>query len=463
METNTEQKKNSMVKELIQPFLDLGKTSRPLLGLNISYVIEGLVYFGIVGLLALFFNEYIKLNDIDAGRMVGFQTAGITIAMLFLGATVDWIGLRKALLISLVFMFFGRVLLTMSPTLGSTGLWGGAHIFSMIGILGIMIGYGIYQPAAYSGVKMLTNSKTSAMGYAMLYALMNLGGFLPGLISPPVRKSFGISGVFWVYSILTVLGLAVVAIFITKKALKDAIDQARADEPDKTLLEKEETEEEKEKMSAMEKLKFYLKNFPITDARFMFFIFILIPVQTLFAHNWLTLPQYTSRAFEGFVGDNFEFFVNLNPILIFVLTPMVTAMTAKKDTYKMMIIGTFIMAAPTFILALGPSMGTLMTYLVIMTIGEAIWQPRFLQWVAQIAPKGMTGIYMGIGQFPWFLTKVVTAIYSGWFLMQYCPADTPASQLNTETMWFIYGLIAMISPVALFLASKWMKKGFKTT
>jgi len=460
METNTKQKKDSMVKELIQPFLDLGKTSRPLLGLNISYVIEGLVYFGIVGLLALFFNDYIKLNDIDAGRMVGFQTAGITIAMLFLGATVDWIGLRKALLISLVFMFFGRILLTISPTLGSTGLWGGAHIFSMIGILGIMIGYGIYQPAAYTGVKLLTNSKTSAMGYAMLYALMNLGGFLPGLISPPVRKSFGISGVFWVYSILTVLGIAVVAIFITKKAYNDAVAKAKEEEPVKEAEPVK--EEDQPEMSVMEKMKFYLKNFPLTDLRFMFFIFILIPVQTLFAHNWLTLPQYTSRAFEGFVGDNFEFFVNLNPILIFILTPMVTAMTAKKDTYKMMIIGTFIMAAPTFILALGPSMGTLMTYLVIMTIGEAIWQPRFLQWVAEIAPKGMTGIYMGIGQFPWFLTKVVTAIYSGWFLMKYCPADTPATELNTETMWFIYGLIAMISPVALLLASKWMKKGFKT-
>ncbi|MGI6394181.1 MAG: MFS transporter [bacterium] len=456
-----EEKQKSMFRELIQPFIDLGKTSKPLLGLNISYVIEGLVYFGIVGLLALFFNEYIGLNDMDAGRMVGFQTAGITIAMLFLGATVDWIGLRKALLISLVFMFFGRLLLTASPSLGATGLWNGAHIYSMIGILGVMIGYGIYQPAAYAGVKMLTNSKTSAMGYAMLYALMNLGGFLPGLISPPVRKSFGIDGVFWVYSILTVLGFLVVAVFITKKALKDAVEQAIADEPDKSLLEKEKADEE-EKMSAVEKMKFYLKNFPITDGRFMFFIFILIPVQTLFAHNWLTLPQYTSRAFEGFVGDNFEFFVNLNPILIFILTPMVTALTAKKDTYKMMIIGTFIMAAPTFILALGPSMGTLMSYLVIMTIGEAIWQPRFLQWVAQIAPKGMTGIYMGIGQFPWFLTKVVTALYSGWFLMKYCPAETPPSQMNTETMWLIYGLIAMASPIALFLASKWMRKGFKT-
>lgn len=460
METDTNQKKNSMARELIQPFIDLGKTSRPLLGLNISYVIEGLVYFGMIGLLALFFNDYIKLDDIDAGRMVGFQTAGITIAMLFLGATVDWIGLRKALLISLVFMFFGRILLTMSPSLGSTGLWGGAHMFSMLGIFGIMIGYGIYQPAAYSGVKMLTNSKTSAMGYAMLYALMNLGGFLPGLISPPVRKSFGINGVFWVYSILTLIGFAVITFFITKKALKAAVDKAAAEEPNKEVVT--EKEEEQPEMTATEKMKFYLKNFPITDAKFMFFIFALIPVQTLFAHNWLTLPQYTSRAFDGFVSENFEFFVNLNPILIFILTPMVTAFTARKDTYKMMIIGTFVMASPTFILALGPSMGTLMTYLVIMTIGEAIWQPRFLQWVAEIAPKGMTGIYMGIGQFPWFLTKVVTAIYSGWFLMNYCPADTPPSQMNTETMWLIYGAIAMISPFALLIAKGWMKKGFKT-
>ena len=193
----------------------------------------------------------------------------------------------------------------------------------------------------------------------------------------------------------------------------------------------------------------------------MFFIFILIPVQTLFAHNWLTLPQYTSRAFEGFVQSNFEFFVNLNPILIFILTPVVTALTMKKSTYKMMIIGTLVMAMPTFILTLGPNVYTLMAYLILMTIGEAMWQPRFLQWVAEIAPKNMTGIYMGIGQFPWFLTKIITSLYSGWFLMNYCPADVPPDQLNTEKLWLIYGFIAVSSPVFLILARKWMVKGMK--
>jgi len=214
-------------------------------------------------------------------------------------------------------------------------------------------------------------------------------------------------------------------------------------------------------MSLKEKVNFYIKNFPLKDMRFLFFIFVLIPVQTLFAHNWLTLPLYTSRAFSGFVKDNFEFFVNLNPILIFILTPMVAALTTKRNTYNMMIIGTLVMASPTFILALGPTMTNLMLYLVIMTIGEAMWQPRFLQWVAEIAPKNMTGIYMGIGQFPWFLTKIVTSLYSGWFLMNYCPDKVPPTEMNTQMMWLIYGFIAIISPIGLFLAKSWMIKGFK--
>jgi dipeptide/tripeptide permease len=74
----------------------------------------------------------------------------------------------------------------------------------------------------------------------------------------------------------------------------------------------------------------------------------------------------------------------------------------------------------------------------------------------------MTGIYMGIGQFPWFLTKVITSLYAGWFLMNYCPTDTPLPQLDTEMMWLIYGFIAIASPVALLLARPWMMKGFKT-
>ena len=457
MENNNQEKK-SPLKEITQPFIDLVHAPRALWGINLSYVIEGLTYFGVLGLLAIYFNEFIGLDDIDAGRMVGVLTAGITLAMLFLGATVDWIGVRKSILIALFFFLIGRTLLAIAPDMGSAGILNTAHIISMFGILGIIIGLGIYQPACYTAVKKFTTQKTAAMGYAMLYALMNLGGFLPGLISPPVRRSFGILGVYWVFVALTVVGIIVVAVILSKKTVEMALAKAQAESGGDTEAEEKSDEPE----TLKEKIDYYVKNFPIRDGRFMFFVFILIPVQTLFAHNWLTLPQYCSRAFTGIVSDNFEFFVNFNPLLIFILTPMVAALTAQKDTYKMMIAGTFVMAAPTFILALGPNIYTLFGYLIIMTIGEAMWQPRFLQWIAEIAPKNMTGIYMGIGQFPWFLTKVITSIYSGWFLMNYCPVDTPVDQLNTETMWLVYAFIAISSPIALILAKGWMGKGMAT-
>lgn len=446
---------NKVWKEISEPFINLFKVSKAMWGVNLSYFLEGFAYFGMLSLMAMYFNEYAGLNDIQADGMLGILTAGVTLTMLVLGATVDLAGVRKAMLASMIFMGIGRVFMAMAPALSSVpGMWQGVHLIAMFGVFWIMIGSGIFQPAAYTAVKRFTTKETSAMGYAMLYALMNLGAFLPGIVSPPMRKAFGITGVFWIYAIITFIAMLLIAIFITKKAVKEA---------ESLEVEKDQSTDSiaAENRNWKEQVGYYIRNFPLRDLRFMFFIFILIPVQTLFAHNWLTLPQYCERAFSGIVQENFEFFVNLNPLLIFILTPLAAVYTAKKNTYKMMIVGTLIMGIAPLMLTAGPHVTTLFAYLLVMTIGEAIWQPRFLQWIADIAPKGMTGIYMGIGQFPWFLTKVITSLYAGWFLMNYCPDDTPLDALKTEEMWLIYGGISMITPIALILVRTWMIKGFK--
>ena len=43
----------------------------------------------------------------------------------------------------------------------------------------------------------------------------------------------------------------------------------------------------------------FLARHPLADLKFFFFIFALIPVQTLFTYNWLVLPEYISRAYAG--------------------------------------------------------------------------------------------------------------------------------------------------------------------
>jgi POT family proton-dependent oligopeptide transporter len=549
-------------------------------GINLAYVIEGMVYFGILGYLAMYFNNYIGLNDVWAGRMVGVLTAGITIAMFFLGTVADRKGVRFALLLAFVLMLCGRFVISTAPladpanvqiterdagradpvfvltdvkplpappseesestekvpeetavppandgTSGNTkltaepppvaesavvpsgadaaqtqggeameapspGLGSIACILSLIGILLVVTGYGMYQPGAYAAVRQFTTPKTAAMGFAMLYALMNLGGWIPtyafvlrnneftvfGKTLP--GAGFGLLGVIWIYTGCTAAALLATYLILTRKTVARAIAEAKAvreaDKANKPAAEGERNTDKpaenrpdappapNENVTFMNKVGHWFRNHPLADGKFSFFIFCLIPVQTLFAHNWLTLPMYVERAYREtwpWISNNFEPAVNFNPLLIFIFVPIVTALTQKAKVYNMMIIGTFVMAAPTFLLAIGPYWWTLLSYLVIMTIGEAMWQPRFLQYAAEIAPEGRTGAYMGVAQFPWFLTKVIVPLYSGYFLQNYCPEGAPA---KSEIMWLIYGCIAVCSTILLLLAKPWIGKDFKT-
>lgn len=490
----------SPLREIAQPFIDLLHAPRALWGINLAYVIEGMVYFGMLTYLAMFFNEFVGLDDVWAGRMVGVLTAGITIAMFFLGSVADKWGVRFAIIAAFCFMLVGRICISLGPTIGLQpgGLWSPIFVLTIAGILVVVIGYGMYQPGAYAAVRQFTTPKTAAMGFAMLYALMNLGGWLPSFFGF-IRRAAGMDGAYWVYTACTAVALLSTVLILSRQTVRRAIAEARisrgkiepvaiddegriADDLEcrgcgynlRTLGETARCPEcnkpIRESLAAGKKavaapkepfdLFRWFANHPLADAKFSFFIFCLIPVQTLFAHNWLTLPMYVERAFRGsLIGDYFEFAVNLNPLLIFIFVPIVTALSQKRKVYNMMIAGTLIMAAPAFLLALGPKAWTLAGYLLVMTIGEAMWQPRFLQYAAEIAPEGRTGAYMGVAQFPWFLTKLIVPLYSGWFLQRYCPNQ---GSLSTETMWLIYACIAMCSTVMLVTAKGWLGKDFKT-
>jgi len=522
------------LKQIVsEAFDELGKTAaafvrapRALWGINIPYVIEGLVYFGILTILGKYCSENVQLTDPQAGWVYSAVTGGITLAMLFLGGVSDKIGVRKALIVSFGMFLLGRFLIAFSGTIPlGHGIASPMFLIMALGLLIMVVAYGLFQPAAYAGVKRYTNPQTAAMGYAVIYGLMNLGAFFSGFISPLVRHHFktifppnGLTAVFWTYDLLILAALLITVLILTPRTDAEAV-RSVAEQTERMKLEKGESEdadpqdddapgEEATATPRVNNLPFavllllsvavlvwsliarshgeifravlgfvltvalaglttweFLRrrpDHPFRDGRFTFFIFILIPVQTLFAHNWLTLPYYLDRAFRGgVVSKYFEFFSNLNPIIIFVLAPIVAGLTARASIYRMMILGTLVMAVPTFLLAIGPSVPLFLTYVLLMSVGEAMWQPRFLQWISEIAPPGKTGAYMGIGQFPWFLTKMITGFYSGYFVAKYLPKPETGLPVHSQPMWLIYGLIAMVSPVALILARRWMVGGMK--
>ncbi len=517
--TGTDGPKKSPLQEITQPFIDFARAPRALWGINVAYVLEGLVYFGILGYLAMHFSDFIFQGvadpDVHSHHMVMILTAGITISMFFLGTIADKKGVRRTLLTAFCFLLGGRILISAAPVFFEpAGMWSSLHVMTVLGICVVVIGYGMYQPAAYAGVRKYTSPKTAAMGYAMLYALMNLGGWFPSfafLLRDEQYLGIGIQGVFWVYTSITAAALIITMLILKPKVEQQAITRAEAERKEEEAKAAADTPDETAEESTADEapstdstripihlwacmvvilgLLFWqvpmavnyvvwgvvvalfaipalrnpsvrwLANHPLSNTKFFFFIFALIPVQTLFTYNWLILPQYIERAFPGWIGDRFELFANANPLLIFIAVPLIAAATQKKKVYNMMVIGTFVMAAPAFLLVIGTNIYTLIGYLLIMTIGEAMWQPRFLQYAAEIAPEGRTGAYMGVAQFPWFLTKVLAPLYTGHMIQRFCPAE---GIRNPEQMWLYFSLIAMTSTVLLIVAKGWVGKDFKT-
>jgi MFS family permease len=198
---------------------------------------------------------------------------------------------------------------------------------------------------------------------------------------------------------------------------------------------------------------------PYKDRRFLFFIFALLPVRTLFAHQWLTMPQYVLRAYSQQVADRMEWLVDsTNPIIIFFGVPILTALTKRYNVLTMMIIGTSVSAVSTFLLVPGPSTAMLISYFVLFSIGEALWSARFYEYAAELAPEGRTAQYMGVASLPWFVAKTTTGLYSGFILEAFCPKE---GAQRTGTMWLIYALIAVSTPIALLAARRWLRAGMK--
>ncbi|MCP4046224.1 MAG: MFS transporter, partial [Gammaproteobacteria bacterium] len=270
---------------------------------------------------------------------------------LIFGPISDKVGVRKSLLISVALYIIGRTALPLAPhflPVGSSTLL--AVVF--IGLLLAAAGNGFMQPASYAGVRKFSDKETATMGYGLLYAGMNLGIVFIGFASSRIRsgldlggvlsfEGFGIEGVMWFCVLVNVVMLLGLLFFFTPKVEQEA-EQAGDGEGQGTDTDKLATDPDA-KTNLLSRVTGWLKNSPLSNARFMFFIFALMPVQTLFAYQFLVMPQFVTRAFSDVVANNMEVIVNVtNPLIIVLGVPVITAMTRKVPVYRMMIIGSLV-------------------------------------------------------------------------------------------------------------------------
>ncbi|MBI3924862.1 MAG: MFS transporter [Armatimonadetes bacterium] len=404
---------------------------------NLVNVVDSVAYFGTLSLMTVFLSSDIKVSDQLSGMTVSVYTGLVTLTMFLGGFLCDRLGVRRTITLALLMEAVGRSLLASAP------LWLEARApAAWTGLSLAALGAGLLQPALYAAIKQQTDSETATLGYSFLYSTMMLGLGLGAMFSPFVRTdevlirlgalqvvglNLGIAGVFWVGAGLTWLILGA-----------------------QWLLYRPELDPPGE---ASEPSRWRLSDLPIWDAKFIFFISVLLPVRTLFAHWFLTLPLYVFRVYPEAVSNRFEWLNGLNSAIVLVLVPLVAAATRRVPIVDMMILGTSVSVLSAFLLLPSPSAGLLIAFVVVFSLGESLWGSRFFEYVADIAPPGKVGAYMGLAGLPWFLAKFTTGLYSGGMLNRFVPEHGPR---DPGTLWLIYGCFALLSPVGLVLARKWL-------
>lgn len=452
------------LRSFFESFTELLRLPRAFWIINLTYTLDGFAYFGILALLPPFLTRDLGLSDTLATNLVGAFAMAVTLFQFGFGSYSERFGVRKSLLAAFLILAGGRFMLVGSPEAGRHGL---GLALVVLSLFTMAAGEGIVQTANYSGLKQYSNEKTSAVGFGLNYAMFNLGIMAAGFASSWIRvgvddreastllaplqrmTTSGTIAVFFVCGLVTLLGVVGAGVFFSRKAEADKLRP----EDEKRIAE---GRSEAKKKPLMERLR----SSPFGDKRFTFFVFVLFPARTMFAHQIHTIGLYILRAYPKDVGDKMEWFSNVvNPLVVFITVPIIAAVTKKMSMVRLMLLGTLVTALPTFLLVLPERWEFLLTYVVVFSLGEALWQPRFYQFAADLAPEGMMGAYMAAANLPWLLAKWTTGIYAGAMLSVFCPENGPR---HAGTMWAIYGAFALVSPLGLWLARHWLEAGLKT-
>lgn len=392
--------------------------SRGFVCINLANFLDGLCYFGMVPLLIPFFHQHFALDDVQAGRVVSYYVGLVTLLMFPGGWVCDRLGSRRALILALGLLGMGRTLLV------SAAHFGGELGWAILALTIMATGTGIVQPSVYAAVKEYTQSHQFTSGFAWLYAIMNLGTVVWFLLSPSVRSlGGGIDAVYFALAGLTWCNWLLQWIFFRQPPLQH---HRRSDKWSWELLQ----------------------------PRFLVFIWLLIPVRNLVAHLTFTLPTYVERVHSQFF-DRLEYCFALNSFLLFVATPLFARWTIRQPILSLMIGGSLVSVLSLVFFAWPAGGAGLVLFLIFFSLGEAVWQSRFYEYVAQMAPPGQVGAAMSLANFPWFVTKTLAGTYSGWMLQTF--VANPQAQAP-ERIWLIYAGVAALTPLSLWWLRGWLEQ-----
>ncbi len=160
-------------------------------------------------------------------------------------------------------------------------------------------------------------------------------------------------------------------------------------------------------------------------------MFIILP---LFVHNYIDPNADTERMLSA------------GPILVILLTVVVSLMTQKARAFRIIALGTLVSSLAWVFLIIHPSV--FMAYLTLITIalGEIILSPKYYEYVSSLAPSGQQGTYMGFAFLPIGMGSIFGGTFGGKLVHHFGEV-----QHQPEKVWWVLTGVGVLTAVLLWI------------
>eukprot|EP00281_Chroomonas_sp_CCMP1168_P015003 CAMPEP_0206214704 /NCGR_PEP_ID=MMETSP0047_2-20121206/1809_1 /ASSEMBLY_ACC=CAM_ASM_000192 /TAXON_ID=195065 /ORGANISM="Chroomonas mesostigmatica_cf, Strain CCMP1168" /LENGTH=457 /DNA_ID=CAMNT_0053636961 /DNA_START=223 /DNA_END=1593 /DNA_ORIENTATION=- len=393
--------------------------------------LESFAYFASCVVFTLFLSEDFGLTDGQAGLFYGVKGGLTSLYGLGIGFLIDRLGPRKSLIIGSAFGAIGR--LGIGLTRSKVLLWAFSFGF-------LPFGQAMSIPVMTLAIKGYTTPENRGFAFGLFYSIMNVGALLSGFLVDGLTLSLdgamflGFSANRWVF---IVGGICTVAVLLCAIFL---LADAQLEEGPVVV-----------KTPVLQTAKELLtqKSF----WRFLAFTMITINLKSVFRHLDATFPKYLVREFGDKVPKGSIY--SINPFIIIGLVPVISALTQRYEHFDMIHFGSYISAASVFLMAISTSIWASIAFVVVLSLGEALWSPRFYDYTVSVAPRGKEGTFMALSSAPLFLSTLPVGALSGYLLEWYCPEKGPR---DSKLMWGIIGMVTASSPLLITLFQGWVRE-----
>lgn len=397
---------------------------------NVMELFERLAYYGQQIIFMKYLRDQLGFTESVAGQLSGIFGGLIYLLPILGGTLADKWGFRRAFNIAFSILGLGYFLIGSIGMSAFSGFYVNfPHFWLLLTFLILTaIGGSFIKPSVLGTVAVASTKDSKSLGYAIYYWLVNVGAVLGPTIAYFVRDKFGYEFVYVVSSI-SCFAMLIVNLLLYKDIKSDVA-------------------------ATTESLGKKITNLFVVLANFRFMIFLLIYslYWIIFWQEYIILPYYIT----DFINKNapyeiYQSWAGAGAIIL--LQIPINRLTKNLPTQKAILTGFIFSSLIWIIIALYPSIPTIVAGIVAFSIGEMIQAPRYYEYISEIAPAGQQGLYQGYAFLPIAIARFAGDPFGGWLYEQFA---TKAHNPNVIFMT-LFG-VGVLATILMYLYNKFLIK-----